>query len=900
MQSMNRAFEGYLKENQSAISRGDFGMISQLKTLLRSWMNPLDLNISRLQQNFTTHSLQQLQRLSVSKSEELKLQKYLTLVDTQILVVLVLQCVLRSLYSHNNYQPPLLHVTEMLGSAVHSEVRRALLLKHESSLKDGWVEMDLKKKISSALMPKNAQKSTGMVNYRPAPNNRLLTAKIAQLSMLAKLECEELTVAQKLKLGAPLMKIFMECTKVKTKGLNGEDEYVGAFHSVRGFKDDALPRKSISGKLHQGMYLVPHPEIVNCLKPERELILKSLVPRYLPMTVAPKPWLGLQDGGYLNIKQQLMRTRHVSQKLALKQADLSQVFRALDALGSQAWKVNQRTLDVAIKMWNDGGAVAQLVARADVQIPDGKGKYELQNRLRSEYEEFVELQAQHEHDVLEQKAKDVRALRYALLRQKNEIFAAEKTNRERHSLRCDTTYKLDGCQMMSKFERIYLPHNLDFRGRAYPLPVDVQHMGSDLTRAMLVFADAKPVTYRGLFWMKIQLANLLGKDKLSFEDRVDYAESVMPQVEMVAKDPFHDKSLEFWAQSEDPFQLLGCCQAFGDAISMGVSRMHEYESHLPIHQDGSCNGLQHYAALGRDLIGGTQVNLTPSEKPMDVYSAIAEKVAKIVHLDAGGEDQKIEYKSRKEMEERAKHVEIAKKLDGKITRKLVKQTVMTSVYGVTQLGARDQIARQIKEMQLLHAEDRKAAASYIAKITLESIGDLFSEADSIKVWFQDVAKNVAEAGHLMEWVTPMGLPVVQPYCKQENTEVRTVLQKFSVKRQQDMNGKLKASMRKQKSAFPPNFVHSLDSCHMMMTATECKKQGLDFAAVHDSFWTSPAHVDQMNVILRENFIALHRRPLLNELVQYIHMKHPGIEIPQIPQLGDLNLDSIRDSNYFFD
>jgi DNA-directed RNA polymerase len=32
-------------------------------------------------------------------------------------------------------------------------------------------------------------------------------------------------------------------------------------------------------------------------------------------------------------------------------------------------------------------------------------------------------------------------------------------------------------------------------------------------------------------------------------------------------------------------------------------------SHLHIHQDGSCNGLQHYAALGRDIEGAYQVNL---------------------------------------------------------------------------------------------------------------------------------------------------------------------------------------------------------------------------------------------------------------------------------------------------
>lgn len=40
-----------------------------------------------------------------------------------------------------------------------------------------------------------------------------------------------------------------------------------------------------------------------------------------------------------------------------------------------------------------------------------------------------------------------------------------------------------------------------------------------------------------------------------------------------------------------------------------------YMSKLPIHQDGSCNGLQHYAALGRDESGGRAVNLLPVDKP---------------------------------------------------------------------------------------------------------------------------------------------------------------------------------------------------------------------------------------------------------------------------------------------
>ncbi len=40
-----------------------------------------------------------------------------------------------------------------------------------------------------------------------------------------------------------------------------------------------------------------------------------------------------------------------------------------------------------------------------------------------------------------------------------------------------------------------------------------------------------------------------------------------------------------------------------------------FRSRLPVQMDGSCNGLQHYAALSRDEAGGRSVNLLPCDRP---------------------------------------------------------------------------------------------------------------------------------------------------------------------------------------------------------------------------------------------------------------------------------------------
>ena len=45
-------------------------------------------------------------------------------------------------------------------------------------------------------------------------------------------------------------------------------------------------------------------------------------------------------------------------------------------------------------------------------------------------------------------------------------------------------------------------------------------------------------------------------------------------------------------------------------------------------------------------------------------------------------------------------VSIAKALEGIVKRKVIKQTVMTTVYGVTRFGARLQIAKQLKGTNL--------------------------------------------------------------------------------------------------------------------------------------------------------------------------------------------------------
>ena len=68
------------------------------------------------------------------------------------------------------------------------------------------------------------------------------------------------------------------------------------------------------------------------------------------------------------------------------------------------------------------------------------------------------------------------------------------------------------------------------------------------------------------------------------------------------------------------------------------------------------------------------------------------------------------------------------------------------------------------------------ASAYLAKVTIKCIGDLFRDANQIKDWFAKCAKVVAATGEPVKWMSPLGLPCVQPYkyYSQKNV-VETIL-----------------------------------------------------------------------------------------------------------------------------
>lgn len=565
---------------------------------------------------------------------------------------------------------------------------------------------------------------------------------------------------------------------------------------------------------------------------EGHALRQHLRPRYRPMVVPPLPWSEDSVGGYLRLRTQLMKKMGPSQRRLMAEADLSLIHEAVNALNAVAWRIDGQMLK-EIERYHE-----QLGIGRDIPLPD--------------------------------KPSDIATNEDALKQWKREASEVYSLNEEAAARRVTFGHKLQVGLDASKYEAVWFPHQLDTRGRVYPKPLHLNHQGDDECRGVLRFATKKRLGSDGLRWLKIHTAGMLGA-KGTHERLVEWIDEGLDEIVQYGSANYDVGDKKRW-------QAQAACDELAKAIRSG--KPNEFYSDLPVQVDGSCNGLQHYAALGLDEDGARLVNVLPTDEPNSVYNDIADYAAKLARDDGVNGNL------------------IAKDLSDRdiIDKNLVKQTVMTVVYGVTPIGARQQVYAQLADAGM-DFKERFRASRYLSAAILEAVRAKCPAAAAIMDWMQLCARMIAkDAGQVVQWTTPLNLPVLQNYRNRKNSKITTILQRIDLI--QEHEG-FKPSVRKQVNAFPPNYIHSIDSTHMMMTATECAKLGIDFAEVHDAFWTHAATMSKLQDVIKEQFVKLHEIPLLDALHSELQEQHPSLELPPPPPQGDLDLSQVLRSRYMF-
>lgn len=554
---------------------------------------------------------------------------------------------------------------------------------------------------------------------------------------------------------------------------------------------------------------------------------QHLRPRYEPMIVPPLPWTEFGKGGYYRLPTTLViRGRQAN----YSDIDLTKCYDGLNALGATAWRINIPVMDVLDDHWENGGNGLGMPPRYPITLPDV---------VKTDDKEVIK------------RARQQRAKIYRL-------------NAQQGSERSNFLHRMDVARRFKEVTEFYLPHNLDFRGRAYPIPIHLNHHKDDSCRALLRFAKTQRQTDEGRRWLMIHAANCYGIDKVSLHDRVHWVAAHASDMVASIRDPM---GCEFWQQADKPWQFLAACYELDRS---------DGKTSLPVQVDGSCNGLQHYAAIGRDSAAAAAVNLIPADHPSDVYSMIADRVQRSMQAEAG-------------------RSELAAMLvdQGMITRKVVKRPVMTRVYGVTMVGARIQIAEE------LNIEDENTAykaSRLVEQHVRRAMGEVCQSAEAIMAWITRHAMECCNAGQKVNWYSPIGLWVIQPYAKASTSRVHT------------HRGTIHFNLpgvdtplirRRQVNAAAPNFIHSVDSSHLLMVAAECRRENIDIGTVHDSFWCPAPQVPQMRQIIAEQFVELHRRDLLMEFESHMRTQHERCDDLPMPKIGHWDVSDVESSDYAF-
>lgn len=114
----------------------------------------------------------------------------------------------------------------------------------------------------------------------------------------------------------------------------------------------------------------------------------------------------------------------------------------------------------------------------------------------------------------------------------------------------------------------------------------------------------------------------------------------------------------------------------------------------------------------------------------------------------------------------------------------------------------------------------------------------------------------------------------------------------------------KLSQTRQRNGISPNFVHSLDAAALCKTISYCLKHGIkSYCMIHDSYGTHAPYVHQMAASLRHAFVDIFSKDQLTNLRDQWVKQLEGVEgaevLPTVPEMGELDIQSLHDSEFFF-
>ena len=589
----------------------------------------------------------------------------------------------------------------------------------------------------------------------------------------------------------------------------------------------------------------------------------GLMPMVMPCVEPPKPWVAPNDGGFHTDAMRRIQPTMIRGSVMLDDDVVPDfVLDALNMLQETRWRVNERVLEVAEVAHKAFDVQDILVSDKRAEAPDRPlwmaDNPDMKFDMMNEYQkvEFKE-------------------------------WCAEK--REWHTdtkIRGSKSGRTNEALLMAnrfKGQPLWFVYTADYRGRFYASARGISPQGNDLSKALLELDDEFEITdSAALRWFCIAGANRWGEDKVPLGSRVDWVRANVDRICGIAADPISNRD---WTQADAPFSFLAWCFEFASWRAMP----HEFRTRLPLGQDGSCNGLQHYSAMLRDEVGGAATNLIPDTHQHDIYAEVATATERLV----GASECDGEHRLAERWKQHA------------LSRSLVKRSVMTLPYGSTRFSSSEFIQKEYLDKNLapeFEKRERNRAATWLSFRVWDGIGEVVHKGREAMEWLQN-ASDAIMAGPAedvpasLSWRSPSGFLVTQRYNKVESIQVDSRMasgRKIKIRLQGF--GEI-GDTRQHRNGIAPNFVHSCDAAHMHLFLKRAREEGLSgLALIHDDYGCPAPMVEKLHRILRETFVEMYEA---TDPLKDFAERHGAFRCRVLPLPGNLDLKVVLQSTYFF-
>ena len=599
----------------------------------------------------------------------------------------------------------------------------------------------------------------------------------------------------------------------------------------------------------------PTAETLNWIKVAHKMG-EFMKPVYMPMVDEPMPWITPVIGGYpagVFRTKPLVKGRDKNWLDTVTSMGMPYIYSAVNTLQSVQFSINKPVYDVMRESWEQGISLGSLPTSVDAPPPP----------------------------LLEHMKTDPEKLRAWKKTAAKHYFEIERQN----SRRLQVSKLLYLCDKFVEND-MYFPRQLDFRGREYPVPYYLQPQGPEWASSLIKFKRATPIKdCRDARWLAIHVANCWGEDKKSYDDRVKWVEANDSMICAVGAEP---NSIMEWTKADKPWKFLAAAIEWMQFKKEGYG----FSSNLPISQDATTQGLQIYAMLLRDPVAGLATNVLPQDKPSDIYSEVAIKAV-----------------ARLSQETRPEYLDYASKwLKFGIDRKATKRQTMTLPYGSTFFSCRQYTSEwfyeEIKKNNKVNpfVDETYKPCAYLAQIIWDSINEVVRSARVGMDWFQEIADVCIKAKVNPKWWTPNGFLVDMQYEMSTSVPIKTAIGR-TIRQHVVRLGNGKLDARKTHNGIAANVIHSFDGIGGLLGSAV--NLGASFGVknwmtVHDSYATTAGESQGMANCIREATYLTFSQNLLDSFRNQVASMLPcNLKLPDVPQVGDMDLSSVYKSLYYF-